>query len=97
LWGDGLSGRNNLFLLGFSWRKGLANHGASIQRAFKAFLSCRYGLSNDFLPEHSIPLIIHHALTLGEWIRCVEDRERVTFHRDVSTIAWWQLGDRFVL
>lgn len=56
-----------------------------------------YALSYDILPEQSIPLIIHHASTLGEWIRCLEDKEGVRFQRDVSTIAWWQLGDRFVI
>lgn len=57
----------------------------------------QYGLSMDILPAHSIPLIIHHASGLGDWIRKIERREGVQFKRLVSIIAWWQLGDKFVL
>jgi hypothetical protein len=56
-----------------------------------------YGLDKDILPQHSIPLIIHHASPLGAWIREIEDREKIRFKRDVSIIAWWQVGDRIVL
>jgi hypothetical protein len=56
-----------------------------------------YGLALDILPEHSIPLIIHHASALGDWIREVENRENLKFKRDGTIIGWWQAGDRFVL
>jgi len=56
-----------------------------------------YTLSRDVLPDHSIPLIIHHASALGDWIREIETREGVRFKREVSIIGWWQLGDRFIL
>lgn len=50
-----------------------------------------YGLPNDILPDHSIPLIIHHASGLGEWIREIERREKVVFRRYGSTIGWWNM------
>jgi hypothetical protein len=53
-----------------------------------------YGLSNDILPDHSIPLIIHHASGLGEWIREIERREKVVFRRYGSTIGWWKIEYR---
>ncbi|MBA4393612.1 MAG: hypothetical protein C0407_08680, partial [Desulfobacca sp.] len=48
-----------------------------------------YGLDKDILPPHSIPLIIHHASFLGDWIREIETRENISFRRYVSTIGWW--------
>lgn len=56
-----------------------------------------YGLNFDILPERSIPLIIHHASALGDWIREIEMREAVEFKREGTIIGWWQVGDRFVL
>ncbi|MFC1579815.1 hypothetical protein ACFL4N_02770 [Thermodesulfobacteriota bacterium] len=53
-----------------------------------------YGLPRDILPEHSIPLIIHHASGLGEWIREIEKREKVLFKRYGSTIGWWSIEKR---
>lgn len=52
-----------------------------------------YGLANDILPDHSTPLIIHHASALGDWIREVEQREEVQFKRYGSIIGWWHQGD----
>jgi len=43
----------------------------------------------DILPEHSIPLIIHHASYLGDWIRKIESASGVTFSRDGTWIEWW--------
>jgi hypothetical protein len=43
----------------------------------------------DILPEHSTPLIIHHASYLGDWIRQIESRAGVTFSRDGTWIEWW--------
>ncbi|MBU2497629.1 MAG: hypothetical protein KKE57_01895 [Proteobacteria bacterium] len=56
-----------------------------------------YALPFDILPDHSIPLIIHHASALGDWIRKVEKREKIQFKREVTVIGWWQVGDRFTL
>ena len=56
-----------------------------------------YGLLNDILPDHSVPLIIHHASALGDWAREIETRENIQFKREGSTIGWWQVGDRFIL
>jgi hypothetical protein len=56
-----------------------------------------YGLPLDILPERSIPLIIHHASALGDWIREVETKERIQFKREGTIIGWWQVGDQFVL
>jgi hypothetical protein len=48
-----------------------------------------YGLSRDILPAHSTPLIIHHASTLGDWIREIEKREGIEYKRHGSIIGWW--------
>ena len=56
-----------------------------------------YGLQKDILPSHSVPLIIHHASALGDWIREIETREHIQFKREVSVIGWWQIGERFTL
>jgi hypothetical protein len=49
----------------------------------------KYGLEEDILPFQSIPLIIHHASCLGDWIREIEHREQISFKRYVSAIGWW--------
>ncbi|RLB24990.1 MAG: hypothetical protein DRG73_03035 [Deltaproteobacteria bacterium] len=36
-----------------------------------------------------LPLIIHHASGLGNWIREIETREGVQFKRYGSIIGWW--------
>jgi hypothetical protein len=43
----------------------------------------------DILPEHSTPLIIHHASYLGNWIREIESQTGITFGRDGNWIEWW--------
>jgi hypothetical protein len=43
----------------------------------------------DILPEHSTPLIIHHASYLGDWIRQIESATGITFTRDGTWIEWW--------
>ncbi len=48
-----------------------------------------YALAADILPNHSTPLIIHHASALGDWIREIERREGVLFKRYDSIIGWW--------
>ena len=48
-----------------------------------------YRLSDDILPEHSTPLIIHHASYLGDWIRQMESSANITFGRDGTWIEWW--------
>jgi hypothetical protein len=48
-----------------------------------------YRLSDDILPEHSTPLIIHHASYLGDWIRQIESSANITFGRDGTWIEWW--------
>jgi len=57
---------------------------ANTQRIFSL-----HSLPPDILPEHSIPLIIHHASRLGDWIREVEQKEGVQFKRYGSIIGWW--------
>jgi hypothetical protein len=56
-----------------------------------------YALEKDILPDHSVPLIIHHASALGDWMRDVERMEAIEFKREASIIAWWQTGDRIVV
>jgi hypothetical protein len=43
----------------------------------------------DVLPEHSTPLIIHHASYLGGWIREIESKTGITFSREGTWIEWW--------
>jgi hypothetical protein len=43
----------------------------------------------DILPEHSTPLIIHHASYLGDWIRYIESTTGITFGREGTWIEWW--------
>ena len=52
----------------------------------------RYSLTADILPDNSIPLIIHHASGLGDWIREVERKESCRFGRLGSIIEWWDKG-----
>lgn len=48
-----------------------------------------YGLDKDVLPSTSVPLIIHHACWLAEWIRELEVKEDIHLNRDGSLIEWW--------
>jgi len=48
-----------------------------------------YRFLEDILPEHSTPLIIHHASYLGDWIRQIESTTGITFSRDGTWIEWW--------
>jgi hypothetical protein len=48
-----------------------------------------YGLNRDILPRHSIPLIIHHACGLADWVRELETREGLKLKRRASIIEWW--------
>ncbi|MBU1181786.1 MAG: hypothetical protein KKF00_06440 [Proteobacteria bacterium] len=50
--------------------------------------SCR--MHSDILPAHSVPLIIHHASGLADWIREIETSEKMLFERYVSVIGWWR-------
>lgn len=48
-----------------------------------------YGLFDDILPPHSVPLIIHHASYLGDWIRQIETLLEVEYQREGTWIEWW--------
>jgi len=48
-----------------------------------------YRFFDDILPEHSTPLIIHHASYLGDWIRQIESATGITFGRSGTWIEWW--------
>lgn len=48
-----------------------------------------YRLHADILPSRSIPLIVHHASGLSDWIRQIETDEKICFQRYVSVIGWW--------
>jgi hypothetical protein len=48
-----------------------------------------HGFFEDILPEHSTPLIIHHASHLGDWIRRIESVTGITFSREGTWIEWW--------
>ena len=48
-----------------------------------------YRFFEDILPEHSTPLIIHHASYLGDWIRQIESTTGITFSREGTWIEWW--------
>ena len=60
-------------------------------------LMARHRLPLDILPPHSTPLVIHHASALADWIRAIEEKEKVRFERKGSVISWWQMGERFLL
>jgi hypothetical protein len=83
-------------LFGYSSREG-ANHGFIHPTAWDTAETAAeiqkniylYGLQNDILPPHSTPLIIHHASGLADWIREIEDRERLWFKRYGTVIGWW--------
>lgn len=49
-----------------------------------------YQFFQDILPEHSVPLIIHHASYLGDWVRNIEERTDIRFTRDGTWIEWWK-------
>ena len=46
-------------------------------------------LAADILPNHSTPLIIHHASALGDWIRAVEGETGLSYPRQNSWVSWW--------
>ena len=48
----------------------------------------------DILPEHSTPLIIHHASYLGDWIRQIESATGISFSREGTWIEWWNPSER---
>ena len=48
-----------------------------------------YGLNRDILPRRSIPLIIHHACGLADWVRELEMAEGIALQRRGSVIEWW--------
>ncbi len=48
-----------------------------------------YDLGRDVLPATSVPLIIHHACALGNWVRELEVREGLVLNRRGSIIEWW--------
>ncbi len=48
-----------------------------------------YRFFEDILPEHSTPLIIHHASYLGDWIRAIESKIGILFGREGTWIEWW--------
>jgi radical SAM superfamily enzyme YgiQ (UPF0313 family) len=53
-----------------------------------------FRLFEDILPEHSTPLIIHHASYLGDWIRQIESTTGITFSREGTWIEWWNPSPR---
>lgn len=58
---------------------------ANIQRTLSL-----YNLPADIIPAHSIPLIIHHASGLADWIREIERKEKIRYERYVTVIGWWE-------
>jgi hypothetical protein len=46
-------------------------------------------LFEDILPDRSTPLIIHHASTLGDWVRQLESKSQIAFPRAGTWIEWW--------
>jgi len=49
-----------------------------------------YNLPADIIPAHSIPLIIHHASGLADWIREIEQKKQIRYERYVTVIGWWE-------
>jgi len=82
-----------------------ANHGfihptpwdnPAISREINKTISM-YRLALDILPNHSTPLIIHHASGLADWIRQIELKENIEFSRVGTTIGWWQTKDQSLI
>ena len=46
-------------------------------------------LFEDILPQHSIPLIIHHGSYLADWLRHMESKTPIRFRREGTWIEWW--------
>ena len=69
---------------------------AALIREYLGWLNERvkrdYGLEFDILPQHSTPLIIHHACALADWIRDVEKREGIKYKRHGTILGWWDHG-----
>ncbi|MCK5097546.1 MAG: hypothetical protein KAR45_05550 [Desulfobacteraceae bacterium] len=83
-------GANHGFIHPTPWDNAKTQHNTNTQVA-------RYSLANDILPNHSTPLIIHHASALAEWARHIELEQRIKFSRHGSTIGWWQIDGKIIL
>ena len=89
----------------FYTRKDGANHGFihptpwdnAKTRQNTNVLVARYNLAQDILPNHSTPLIIHHASALAEWARQIEIKQGIEFSRHGSTIGWWQIDGKIII
>ncbi len=57
-------------------------------------LVARYNLGKDILPNHSTPLIIHHASALADWARQIETDQKIKFSRHGTTIGWWKIDGK---
>ena len=75
-------GANHGFIRPTPW-----DDGDTMQEADRNIFLLR--LFEDILPEHSTPLIIHHASYLGDWIRQIESTTGITFTRGGTWIEWW--------
>ncbi|MCK5313436.1 MAG: hypothetical protein KAJ62_15075 [Desulfobacteraceae bacterium] len=82
-----------------------ANHGfihptpwdnANTQHNINTLVS-RYNLAQDILPNHSTPLIIHHASALADWARQIELKYKIKFSRHGSTIGWWEIDGKIII
>jgi hypothetical protein len=86
-------------------RRDGANHGFihptpwdsdKTQQNTNSFIT-RFSLAKDILPNHSTPLIIHHASALGNWARQIELEQGIKFSRYGSTIGWWQIDGKVII
>ncbi|HUL32151.1 MAG TPA: hypothetical protein VLZ03_16990, partial [Thermodesulfobacteriota bacterium] len=75
-------GANHGFIRPTPW-----DDGETMQEADRNIFLLR--LYEDILPEHSTPLIIHHASYLGDWIRQLESTTDIVFSREGTWIEWW--------
>jgi len=85
VWGySRAEGANHGFIHPTPWDS--AETAANIQSVIS-----RYDLAPDILPDHSTPLIIHHASGLADWIRAIEMEEGCRFPRCGTIVGWWEM------
>ena len=83
-------GANHGFIHPTPWDNSLSQHNINT-------IVSRYNLAQDILPNHSTPLIIHHASTLADWARQIELEHDIKFSRHGSTIGWWEIDGKIIL
>ncbi len=83
-------GANHGFIHPTPWDSSISQHNINN-------IVARYNLALDILPNHSTPLIIHHASSLADWARQIEIEHGIKFSRHGSTIGWWEIDGKIII